>query len=223
MHKYERYIIYPLLILALFYGMSGGNIIKTVADNRVYEELVAKKITIVDDNGNEIATIKDSKNKYSNTTEGEIRLYEYKNDSEDQEEPVSSNLFNADSFMMGNIRMSGSDGKIILTQFDEITERHNKIILGTIRGHTLSFYGLGIYSTEEELNKQEKFDFKYAFTNKDKNKNIIAGITSVGGNPTVSLFRNQGDNLVSLSTSTKGSGGLWAYDKDGEDSKYFGY
>jgi len=52
MHKYERYLIYPLLIIALFYGMSGGNIIKTVADSRVYEEIVTKKIKVVDDNGN---------------------------------------------------------------------------------------------------------------------------------------------------------------------------
>ena len=67
MHKYERYIIYPLLIIALFYGMSGKDIIESNAQ-QVYDEIIAKKITVVKPN---------NKNSIEITPKG-IGLYEEK-------------------------------------------------------------------------------------------------------------------------------------------------
>ena len=86
MHKYERYIIYPLLILALFYGMSGGNVIKTVADSRVFDHLIAKKISIVNDEGTGQIVLTTTSNKKTNEIEkvikgGVINIYGEVNDN----------------------------------------------------------------------------------------------------------------------------------------------
>ncbi|SDM36021.1 hypothetical protein [Halarsenatibacter silvermanii] len=43
MHKYERFIIYPLLIAALFYGFSGGEMDTTA--QKYYDEILSGRIT----------------------------------------------------------------------------------------------------------------------------------------------------------------------------------
>jgi hypothetical protein len=85
MHKYERYIIYPLLIIALFYGMSGSDVIETNAQ-KVYDEIVAEQIkvigtkedggtTIINHNGMAIYN-KDNKLALSLQPNGFIRTYD---------------------------------------------------------------------------------------------------------------------------------------------------
>ena len=52
MHKYERFIIYPLLILALFYGMAGNQVMTSA--QKVYDEIVTKDIKVVNNQGEEV-------------------------------------------------------------------------------------------------------------------------------------------------------------------------
>lgn len=69
MHKYERFIIYPLLILALFYGMAGDQVMTSAT--QVYNEIVAKDISILNNKG-ELAMRMTSDVNGS----GQIRLYD---------------------------------------------------------------------------------------------------------------------------------------------------
>ena len=50
MHKYERFIIYPLLIFALFYGMSGSDVIQSNAQ-QIYDEIITKRLSIINKDG----------------------------------------------------------------------------------------------------------------------------------------------------------------------------
>jgi hypothetical protein len=52
MKKFERFIIYPMLFIALFFSFAGDGVQQTTAQ-QVYDEIIAKKITIVNDNGDE--------------------------------------------------------------------------------------------------------------------------------------------------------------------------
>ena len=73
MHKYERFIIYPLLILALFYGMAGDQVMTSA--QKVYDEIVAKNISIVNEQGERILLIGNDVN-----GSGSIDLYDNEGD-----------------------------------------------------------------------------------------------------------------------------------------------
>ncbi len=47
MQKFERFIVYPLLIMALFYSLSGAQI--TTATENVIDKLIVRKISVVND------------------------------------------------------------------------------------------------------------------------------------------------------------------------------
>ncbi len=56
MQKFERFIVYPLLIMALFYSLSGAQI--TTATENVIDKLIVRKISVVNDAGEEVINIK---------------------------------------------------------------------------------------------------------------------------------------------------------------------
>lgn len=60
MKKYERYVIYPVLLICLFYTLTGFYNV-TTAQN-IPEKLIVKGISITNENGQEIVYIGKSKN-----------------------------------------------------------------------------------------------------------------------------------------------------------------
>lgn len=46
MKKFERFIIYPMLFIAIFFSFTDDGVQQTTAQ-QVYEEIIAKKITVV--------------------------------------------------------------------------------------------------------------------------------------------------------------------------------
>lgn len=55
MKKFERFIIYPLLIVALFYIISGQQII--ISAENILDKLVVREIFVVNDSGQEVVNI----------------------------------------------------------------------------------------------------------------------------------------------------------------------
>lgn len=51
MQKFERFIIYPMLFVALFFSFSDNGVQHTIAQE-VHDEIVAKNVKIVDGEGN---------------------------------------------------------------------------------------------------------------------------------------------------------------------------
>ena len=58
MSKYERFTIYPLLIMALIYGFIGSPIIQARQETEVFERIEAKEIVIKNDGDVEMVIIK---------------------------------------------------------------------------------------------------------------------------------------------------------------------
>ena len=55
MKKFERFIIYPLLIMTLFYSFAGEQVTTTAQD--VIDKLVVREISVIDEEGNEVVNI----------------------------------------------------------------------------------------------------------------------------------------------------------------------
>lgn len=56
MSKYERLVIYPLLLIALFCSLTGVNVVN--ATQQFLDKIVAKEIVIVNDQGSTVASLK---------------------------------------------------------------------------------------------------------------------------------------------------------------------
>jgi uncharacterized protein GlcG (DUF336 family) len=54
--KYERFIIYPLLFIALFCAVTGVNVVS--ATQQVFDKIVAREIAVVNNEGNTVASLK---------------------------------------------------------------------------------------------------------------------------------------------------------------------
>ena len=52
MKQFERFIIYPMLFIALFFSFAGEEVQQTTAQ-QIYDEVIAKEITILNDKGDE--------------------------------------------------------------------------------------------------------------------------------------------------------------------------
>lgn len=57
MYKYERFIIYPLLLLALVHGFIDNPVLLARQEIEVFDRIEAKKIVIKNDDGIEVAII----------------------------------------------------------------------------------------------------------------------------------------------------------------------
>ena len=73
MKKFERFIIYPMLFIALFFSFSGEDVQQTTAQ-QVYDEIIAKNIKVVDDKGREAINL--SGGNYNNKAFGSITIYD---------------------------------------------------------------------------------------------------------------------------------------------------
>ena len=59
MKRFERFIIYPMLFIALFFSFAGEEVQQTTAQ-KVYDEIIARNIKIVDDNENTVIELFES-------------------------------------------------------------------------------------------------------------------------------------------------------------------
>jgi|AntDeeMinimDraft_5_1070356.scaffolds.fasta_scaffold19659_1 hypothetical protein len=49
MKKFERFVIYPMLFIALFFSFAGGDLQQTTAQQGAEEHIIAKRITVIND------------------------------------------------------------------------------------------------------------------------------------------------------------------------------
>ncbi len=63
MSKYERLVIYPLLFIALFCALTGVNVVS--ATQQVFDKIIAREITLVNAEGESLASLKYDERKES--------------------------------------------------------------------------------------------------------------------------------------------------------------
>jgi hypothetical protein len=81
MHKFERFIIYPMLLIAIFFSFADDGVQQTTAQ-QVYDEIIAKSIKIVNSEG-EVLVLIDSSKMITDTKKvyGEISIKNTKKDN----------------------------------------------------------------------------------------------------------------------------------------------
>ena len=231
MHKYERYIIYPLLIIALFYGMSGSSIIETSAEN-IMNRIVGKEVVIVNDKGQEVLNISSNDSGGATLSMSDdagnqgITLATYKNGSNIigvQRPNQDMGLFMMASRDASEIQIYGPE--------DRLLDNNGNFAQGTI--------SVGVNNNEATLdigdmstNSQQNLGISIASFKKEDNNTILVGgnsgnggvgMASNGGqNVQFTIYNEYGDELLSMGKTTDDEGGLWIYDDRGENEKYYG-
>jgi len=103
MKKFERFIIYPLLIVALFYSFAGEQV--TEATENVIDKLVVREISVVNDDDKEVINIGSLFSGYH----GLINVYDVR-DKEKMYSTISSG-----SFRVVNNMRTGSSASLSFT------------------------------------------------------------------------------------------------------------
>jgi len=153
MHKYERFIIYPLLIVALFYGFAGEQMGTTAQE--VMDKLVVREISVVNSRNNEVINI-GNRGMFGG---GSFEIYNATNNAI---VTLSSTIEGS-----GAIEVYGKEGNMLIAQSVNeegggsigIFNRHNNIVIGL--GQTVSDE-LGIGGGHGLINVYDKYgeDFR---------------------------------------------------------------
>lgn len=207
MHKFERLIIYPMLFIALFFSFAGEEVQQTTAQ-QVHDELIAKSIKIVDDEGDTLIKLNTEKEVYGEGEDGNIML----KDSEDKSKTTIGS---------GNIDLNADDNSTSLYS-SSIELNANKYTM------KLGEYAR-MYEIEEELDAQVGYGIDiYSRENNDeenivgKNSKFIL-YTDSNEPPQMNLYNQHGDELIFLGADKDKHGLINIYDKYGEDWRSYTY
>ncbi|MFW5795308.1 MAG: hypothetical protein ACOCV1_07495 [Bacillota bacterium] len=246
MNKFERFIIYPMLFIALFFSFSGEEVKQTTAQ-KVHDELIAKSIKIVNEDGVEMITLDVDKSKTKEDSDSGVIF-------------ISSNSSNSDNEFKTGI----SNSRINVGFYDK--KEDNKIISGTSIGtgnigfhsetvnheflmkigeidrtnendklDSNSEFGLDIYAknidNNEDLSVDEHTIFRLSpkifggseieLSNLSKKSNIKLKSSSNGSY--IQLNNKKGNNSVYMGQNDNGHGLINIYDKYGEDRKSYSF
>lgn len=233
MKNYERFIVYPLLFIALFYSV--GDQFVSSASN-VIDQIIARNITIVDERGNKVVEIS------SHDDGGQIKLNNTQN-----EYGISIMSTNSSNFMNfykpngtvlnGKISISAntlessikvySPDKEVVIPFTEpsirISSRSNENLVSILnpkdeKGDTSAIKLLA--SQESNIvavcdQKNQLGAVLYADTTYHG-----LDVISPGG---INLRNSHEDLLVSIGQTTKGHGSVFTYDKYGDQYRSYGF
>lgn len=195
MLKKERWIVYPLLMLSLFSSLVGVQVLKAQQD--VLDRVVTKELIIVNDNGVETATIK-------NTYTGSAELL--LNDGEGEN--------------MVELSAHGTGASLTLNDRNHKTGIH---LWAASQGGSLALSYDG--NQQVDIVAHSKGPEIWLGNFPDPNTKIrhirIGSLLEAGGY--LNLYNEKGDEIVSIFQNTRGNGGIWLFDKYGEDSRSITY
>jgi hypothetical protein len=194
MKKFERLIIYPLLIVSLFYSFSPS--INQSNALEVFDEIITQKITIIDNKNGKCMELKyDKKN-----NRGEIQI---------KDNLGTTKLVGSYMIMQSNVVKKNN------IMFSPITP-------GIVLNNKTSKITLGGHSYKSSNNKEMlQWNFGFSLFNSKEPEVIIGDSNNESG--LIKLFNPHGDSLVNLGSTNLGHGGIWIYDKYGEDTRYYGH
>lgn len=192
MRKFERFIIYPMLFIAIFFSFTNDGVQQTTAQ-QVYDEIIAKKITVVNEIGEELITLHKGK-----SMGGRIDMY------------------TSSSALLGNKKKSDPDDGLDEKHISIVTN-FNGGMIKTFSGENItSLLGggekarLSIYSDKKIKGKQ---NIKTYINSNGVFKFNDKGNITIGIGTTASDENGQG----------KGHGLINIYDKYGEDYRSYTY
>ena len=215
MKKFERFIIYPMLFIALFFSFAGDEV-KQITAQQVYDEIIAKSIKVVNDKGNTLIEISAKGNEYKDY--GQINIATKYTDT--------SSKLNT-KIEGGNISIeNGANKTFIGTSSISLSDKNNKLYLGNNfriieddffdedddEDDDIAFgFGIDMYSKEDEDDE----------TKIGKNSSFI--LTNGANGSSISLFNKEGDYLIHLGSNKENHGLINIYDKYGEDWRSYTY
>lgn len=193
MAKWERYIVYPLLMVALFFGLSRETRVLDAAQG-VIDEIRARRVVVVDEDGQEQVVLETD---YG----GDGRL----------------SVNNSRGTEMVSLRVAPYGGTLVVfnnagTPVGLLRAYENGGVFGISNNAGTLVSGLRADENGGALSIYNSKGFEGAL--------LVA--TENGG--LVRTFNAQGDPRVSINTAEDtGHGGVWVYDKYGEDYRVYGY
>ena len=196
MKKFERFIVYPLLIIALASSFLGGGV-KTNAFE-FFDTILARRIIILDDTSEEMITMGWEENETFKTKNGYINIYSPLGSTALKGAYINLNSKNEDAF----IRISGTIPSIrIKMNESELMQLGSAMIKNA---------------------KEEKFDFPYGLIYSQNNIPSVQIGRDSGGNGLIRTHNKHGDDLVVIGSHvTKGHGLINIYDRYGEEGRSY--
>lgn len=191
MKKFERFIVYPLLIIALASSFLGGGV-KTNAFE-FFDTILARRIIILDDTSEEMITMGWEKNETFKTRNGYINIYGPLGNTALKGSYINLNSKNEDSF----VGISGTIPSISIK----------------INESDLMQLGSAMIKNVAE----EKFNFPYGLVYSQNNIPSVQIGRDSEGNGLLLAHNKHGDDLISIGANLSGHGLINIYDKYGED------
>jgi hypothetical protein len=217
MKKFERFIIYPMLFIALFFSFADDNVQQTTAQ-QVHDEIIAKSFKIVNDKGSILIELSSKENEYKKY--GQINIVtDYTNSSEIDKTKIDGN----------SIILDNNKTKKTSIYASSISLKDNNSYLDL--GRNLRFVKDDFINKDENNQDEMVFGFGIDIYGKENQDNgLIIGENAsmilsggMGNNSSIALFNKEGDRLIYLGTNIDNHGLINVFDKYGEDWRSYSY
>lgn len=212
MKKFERFIIYPMLFIALFFSFADDGVQQTTAQD-FFNEIITKKISIMNNDTKEVMVLEGTDGG------GRITLNSGKNeenivitsDAEDGSSLIALKKPNQDIGMI----LSAVDNETGIRLYGPLNSYYEK--------DKTNMPSLSIISSNENngINIQGKAENSGLFVgNNDDNGGVgLMNIKDYGGG--IVVYDSYGDKMVEISKNGNKDGAIFIYDKYNE--KYGAY
>lgn len=217
MKKFERFIIYPLLFIAVFFSFADDGLQQTTAQ-QFYNEIIAKNIKIVDERGNKLIELSAEKNEVFEQGYGKINVFS-----------KSSTLGNSNTnIQAGSIDLNNNSEWRTYIGTGSINLKDNKNAMNI--GSNFRNFKDDFFEEDEDNDNDLLFGFGIDLYERDDPKdNLVIGenstmlITNSANNTggSIILLNGEGDFSIMLGKDNNEHGLITVFDKYGE--RYRGY
>jgi len=219
MKAFERIFLYTVLTILVFYVFLVNDMVESQV--AIQEEIKARNIVVVDDKGNEVVRL-------STASEGGGGIWTFNENGGLGTAMVSTTIaggivkggsvitYNQDGVIV-NTMTSNNEGGIIITANEDGVG--GTAMLSTAEGGSIETYNShGIRGSTMATDDEGGIIIT---TNKDDVWGTAMLSTAKGGE--IVIYNKDGYGLVSISQTEEGHGGIWIYDKDGENPAVYGH
>lgn len=213
MSKHERFIIYPLLIMALVYGFIGSPAIQARQETEVFERIEAKEIVIKNGGDVEMVIIKGDM-----SIGGTVATY------------TPDGIIGTSMYASPGIFKLNKDGEIELAHLGRggriktYNEKGDEVVVigsNSFEGGEVEIYnkdgikGAGMLAIDGggEVGAYNKDGVEV--TSMSNALGVDSGI--------IRTYNKNGDEIVSIYQTEEGHGGIWIYDRYGEYPTFYGH